>query len=124
VRAVVAFLLLVAAFALASWLGWWGVPLVAGLWGALRPGVAKPIRAAVLAALLGWLLWLLFDAVGNPAALARVAVRLAAVLQLPALLLLLLTLLWPALLAWSAAALACGLAGRLAPSDPRRHRSP
>jgi hypothetical protein len=118
-RTLGAFLLLVAAFALASWIGWWAVPLVALLWGALRPGFPRPILAAALAALLGWAFWLLLDFVGDPAALTRIATRVAAVLQLPAVLLLLLTLLWPALLAWSAAALACRLAGARAPRLPR-----
>lgn len=114
-RTVGGFLLLVAAFALASWIGWWAVPLVAALWGALRPGFPKPILAAALAALLGWALWLLVDYLDDPAALERLAARVAAIMQLPAPFLFLLTLLFPALLAWSAAALACGLANLLAP---------
>ena len=112
-RTLGAFLLLVAAFALASWIGWWAVPLVAALWGFLRPGFPRPILAAALAGLLGWAVWLLIDLSYEPAALARLGSRLGAVMQLPAPLLLLLTLLFPALLAWSSAALACGLAGLL-----------
>jgi hypothetical protein len=112
--AFLAFLALVAAFALASWLAWWAVPLVAALWGLLRPAVWRPILSAALAAALGWGCWLLLDALSDPSALARLGQRLGAVMQLPFPLLLLLTLLFPALLAWSASALACGLAGLLA----------
>ena len=109
------FLLLLGAFVLASWVGWWAVPLVAGLWGALRPTFPRPILAATLAAALGWGIWLLVDLSADPAALGRLAERLGSVMQLPAVILIALTLLFPALLAWSAAALAGGLAGLLAP---------
>ena len=112
-RRVAGFLALVAAFTLASWLGWWAVPLVALLWGALRPGVPRPALGAALAAALGWGCWLLFDAGSDGAALARLGQRLGAVIQLPLPLLLLLTLLLPALLAGSAAALVQGFAGLL-----------
>jgi hypothetical protein len=112
-----ALLLLVAAFALASWIGWWAVPLVAALWGFLRPAVPRPILTAALAGLLGWAVWLLIDLSYEAAALGRLGSRLAGVLQLPAPVLFLLTLLFPALLAWSSAALACGLAGLLQPRE-------
>ncbi|HEV8600465.1 MAG TPA: hypothetical protein VGQ69_13990 [Gemmatimonadales bacterium] len=114
-RTVPAFLLLVAAFAVAAPLGWWTVPLVAGLWGALRPGFPRPILAAALAALLGWSVWLGIDLGIAPDALTRIGARAADILQLPSTLFLLLTLLFPALLAWSAAAVACRLANLLVP---------
>jgi hypothetical protein len=109
------FLSLIAAFALASWLGWWAVPLVAALWGLLRPGTWRPILSAALAAALGWGFWLLLDGILGNGALAQLGSRLGGVLHLRLTLLLLLTLIFPALLAWSAAALACGLAGMRAP---------
>jgi hypothetical protein len=104
------FLALLAAFLLACWLGWWTIPLVAALWGVLRPAVWRPILSAALAAALAWGLWLLVDLLADPHAFSRLGTRLGAVLPLPLPGLLLLTLLFPALLAWSAAALACGLA--------------
>lgn len=114
-RNVVGFLALVAAFTLALWLGWWTVPAVAALWGLLRPATWRPILSAALAAALGTVLWLLVDGLAGSGALTRLGSRLAGVLHLPFALLLLLTLLFPAILAWSAAALACGLAGRFEP---------
>ena len=116
-RSFLAFLLLAAAFALASWLGWWTVPVVAAVWGGLRPGLRRPILSAALAAALGWGAWLLADLLRDPAAFARLGPRLGSVMQIPSPFLLLITLLFPALLAWSAAALTCGLAGLL---DPQR----
>lgn len=109
------FVLLVAAFAVAAPLGWWTVPLVAALWGVLRPGFPRPILAAALAALAGWAVWLGIDFIVAPDALGRIGSRAAAIMQLPSPLFFLLTLLFPALLGWSSAALACGLANLLAP---------
>lgn len=114
-RTALAFLALVAAFALASWLGWWGVPAVAALWGGLRPGIRRPILSAALAAALGWAFWLGVDAIQGHGALARLGARVGDVMHAPFPALVGVTLLFAALLAWSAAALACGLANLLAP---------
>ena len=114
-RSVASFFLLITAFLLASWLGWWAIPLVAALWSVLRPVVPRPILSAALAALLGWLLWLLLDWAKDPAALGRLVRGVSSTMQLPSILLLVITLLFPALLAWSASALACGLANALKP---------
>ena len=120
-RNFLAFLALAAAFALAAWLGWWALPAVAALWGALRPAVWRPMLSAALAAAAGWGGWLLLDAVQGHGALGRLGGRLGAVMQVPYPLLLLLTLLFAALLAWSAASLACGLANLLlAPQSSER----
>ena len=113
-----AFLLLVLAFAGASWLGWWSVPLVAALWGLLRPGFPRPILAAGLAALAGWAVWLGIDFIVAPDALTRSGAHAAAILRIPSALFILVTLLFPALLAWSAATLGLGLANLLAPRRP------
>ena len=121
-RGVAAFLLLVVAFALASWVGWWMVPLVAGLWGFLRPAVRRPILTAALAATLAWVAWLLADALSDPGAFARLGARLGGVMPLPFPVLLLLTLLVSALLAWSAAALGCWLSGSFTGSRERSGR--
>ena len=114
-RPVLGFFALVAAFALASWLGWWAVPAVAALWGMLRPGTWRPILSAALAAALGWGLWLLLDAVRGHGALGRLGGRVASVMHAPFPALILGTLVFAGLLAWSAAALSCGLANLLAP---------
>jgi hypothetical protein len=118
-RTGLSFLLLVAAFAVAAPLGWWTVPLVGALWGMLRPAFPRPILAAALAALAGWVVWLVIGFIVASDALVRIASRAAAIMQLPSPLFLLITLLFPALLGWSSAALACGMANLLA---PRRHR--
>ena len=110
-RVLAAFLLLVAAFALGSWVGWWTVPAVAALWGWQRPSVPRPILAAALAAPLAWGVWLAVDAVRGGGAAGVLAGELASVMRLPAPALVLITLLFPALLAWSAAAVACRAAG-------------
>jgi hypothetical protein len=110
-RRLLAFLLLTAAFMLASWLGWWAVPLLALVWGWLRPAVPRPVLSALLAALLAWAGWLLVDLLSDAGAFARLGSRLGAVLPLPFAALLVLTLLLAALLAWSAAAVGCWLRG-------------
>lgn len=109
------FAALFAAFALAARFGWWTTPLVAGLWGALRPRVNSPAGTAALAALVAWGLWLLIDWWGGHGALGRLADRLGGLMNLPPAALILMTLLLPAVLAWSAAALAGALATPLAP---------
>lgn len=110
-RKPLAFALLGLAFGLASWLGWWAVPAVAALWGLLRPPVARPVLWASLAAGLAWAGWLVVDLVRAPEAVLRLGSRVAAVLQVPWPVPVLVSLLFPALLAWSSAALAGALAG-------------
>jgi hypothetical protein len=128
VRRAAALALLACAFALATWLaGWWGVALVAAAWGAIgarrRRGLGaegapprweyarapSPSRQAALAAPAAWLLILAWQAAHAP--VAALAARLAGVMQLPTPALPLATLLFAALLAWSAAAVAMGVAG-------------
>lgn len=107
------FLLLAAAFFLATWLGWWAVPLVGLVWGWLRPAVPRPLLTALLAALLAWAGWLLVDLLSDSSAFARLGSRLGGVFPLPPAALLALTLLLAGLLAWTAAAVGRWL-GRLA----------
>lgn len=109
------FVVLMAAFVLATRLGWWALPVVAALWGFLRPLVNAPAGTAALAAASGWALWLLWDWQTDHAAMELLSTRLGGVMHLPPAVLLLLTLLLGALLAWSAAALAAAVANSLAP---------
>ena len=111
-RAFGAFVLLVAAMALGSWVGWWMVPLAAALWGWLRPAVRRPILSAAAAAALAWALWIAADVVRGHDPLGVLAEELAGILRVPHAALVLVTLLFPALLGWSAAALGCAAAGR------------
>jgi hypothetical protein len=108
------FFALLAAFALGTRLGWWAVPLVAALWGGLRPRVPAPAATAALAAAAAWGAWLLIDWWAGQGALGALATRLGGVMNLPPFLAILLTLMLPALLAWSAAALSGGFALRFA----------
>jgi hypothetical protein len=114
VRKAGSFTILVLAFALATKLGWWTVPLVAALWGSLRPRLPRPALCAAAAAGLAWVAWLASDAVRGQGALGVLATRLGGVMRLPVPALFLATILFPVLLAWSATALAGGLAGSLA----------
>lgn len=114
-KKVLSFLALGLAFFLATSLGWWTVPIVGALWGALRPAVTQPAFTAALAAGAAWGAWLLADSVAGGGALGVLAQRLGGVMNLPGYALFALTLLFPALLAWSAAAVSGGLAGSLAP---------
>ena len=102
---------LVAALAMAglTWtLGWWGVVVGAAVLGYVyREEHGRAWRVA-LAALEGWALLMVFDIVSGP--LGRVASTLQGVMSIPSPLLLLVTLLFPALLAWSAAAVVSELA--------------
>ena len=107
------FAALVAAFALATRLGWGSVPVVAALWGAMRPAVNAPAPTAALAAASAWALWLLTDWFTDQHAMEVLTTRLGGVMSVPPAALLLLTLVLAAVLAWSAAALAGALAGSL-----------
>jgi hypothetical protein len=104
------FAALIAAFAVASLLGWWTVPIVAALWGFLRPSVNAPAGTAALAAAFAWGLWLLFDWQQSHGSMAILSTRLSGVMNLPPVGLFAATLILGALLAWSAATLAGGIA--------------
>lgn len=99
---IIRYALLAAGFAVATYgLGWWSVPLVAALWGFFSPD-AHRVRNAGLAAAAGWAALLLLDAARGP--VGAMAAQLGELMNLPAFGLYALTLLFPALLAWSAAA--------------------
>jgi hypothetical protein len=97
-------LLLILAFAAASWIGWWMVPIAALLWGILRPPFPWPAATAALAAGTAALGWLVVNAVIGGVSFSRLNRRLAELLPVPAPVLLAVAVLVPALLAWSAAA--------------------
>ena len=102
---------LVAAFALATWAGgWWTVPIVAFVAGTReRSGGARPLAIAIAAAV-AWGVLLIGSS--TSAAFATLMRELAGIMALPRVAILLLALVFPALLAWSAAALAGELFGR------------
>ena len=101
--------------ALLTWLvGWWGVvvaALVAGALLHLRRGAAWLVA---LAAIVAWGALILFNAVGGR--FATLSATVAGVMRVPPAVLVIVTLLFGALLAWSAAVLGAEL-GRLARRD-------
>ena len=106
-RTIVKAILIAELFAVATYaLGWWTVPLIAAAWGFVsRDENVAPYTA--LCAMAGWATLLLLDAAKGP--VANMAARLGGVMGIPSVLLYVLTLLFPALLAWSAAKLSAGL---------------
>jgi hypothetical protein len=104
-----AFLLLIFAFAAASWIGWWMVPAAALLWGALRPPKRRPAAAAALAAGIAAVMWLTMNAVIGGGSFSLLNARLAELLPVPVAALLAASVLIPALLAWSATAMGSAL---------------
>jgi hypothetical protein len=94
-----------AAMAALTWLvGWWAVPVVAAFVGSVlyvRDGMAWRMA---LAAAMAWTLLLLVNAASGRLGVA--ATTLGGVLRVPGVVLVLITLAFPALLAWSAATVA------------------
>jgi hypothetical protein len=102
-RRFVEVVLLAEAFAVATFgLGWWSVPLVAAVWAFISRDPNRALVAALCAAG-GWATLLALDIVKGP--VLTMGNQLGATMNLPPVLLYLLTLVFPALLAWSAAAL-------------------
>lgn len=110
-RQAAAFLVLTLAFAAASLLGWWAIPATAALWGILRPIARRPALVAAAAAALAWSVWLLVDGLSPRGDFSGLASRLAGIFSLPAPALLVVTVLFAALLAGSAAYVAGAIAG-------------
>jgi hypothetical protein len=110
VRQAAAFLLLTLAFAAASVLGWWAIPATAALWGILHPIARRPALFAAAAAALAWSGWLLADGLSPRGDFSGLAVRLGGIFSLPAPALVVITIVFAALLAGSAAYLAVAIA--------------
>ncbi len=101
----VKFLLLTEAFAVVTFAaGWWGVPALAFVWGLAAESSARSARFSTICAAAGWGSLLLLDAARGP--LGEVATRFGGVMGLPPVVLIGITLLFPALLAWSASTIA------------------
>ena len=109
-RPILGLLLAAAMVAATAWLGWWTLPVLAGAWG-LR---YAPLDAA-LAAALSWGGLLAWQAARAPVMV--LAERVGGIFSLPSWAMLLLTPLFAALLAWSAAAVAHRLVPRSQPNQ-------
>ncbi len=108
--------LLSVAIALATTVfGWWAVPLIAAAWGLVSKADERPALQASLAGGLGWVLLLIWSAAEGP--LRALANRAAGVMGISVVTLVLLTVLFPMALAWSAA-----LLGEVARSSVHRRR--
>ena len=107
-RTFIVWLVLVEATALSTAaLGWWTVPVVAAIWGLASSAARGVWWKAALAAAAAWGLLLIVTATQGPVGL--LAAKLGGLFGLPALAMIMLTLLFPALLAGSAAELAAML---------------
>jgi hypothetical protein len=98
-----AIVLLAAAVAIGglTWVvGWWGVIVAALVVGAMWPARKRIAWLAALAAVVAWSALLLADAAGGR--LGVLAASVGGVMQLPAAALVVITLLFAALMAWSA----------------------
>ncbi|MEP6732598.1 MAG: hypothetical protein ABJE10_18285 [bacterium] len=87
--------------------GWWGVALLALILGFVYRNESGRAWRVALGASEGWALLLIVDMVLGP--LGHVARTLGGAMSIPAPALVLVTLLFPALLAWGSAALAAEL---------------
>jgi hypothetical protein len=105
-----------AAVAALTWLlGWWGVVVAALLAGILLRRRAGAAWLIALAAIVGWGALILVDMLGGR--FSTLAASIAGVMRVPVPALLVVTLLFGALLAWSAAVVGSE-AGRVARSAP------
>lgn len=115
IRGLVRVLLLTLAFYIATRLaGWWAVPLTAVVWGWLSDGDG---RSAAIAACLAWAALLVRDAIFGP--FSELADTLGALFHAPAALVVALTLVFPMLLAWSAAVVSGAVRRSRSTSPPR-----
>ena len=95
-------ILLGAAFAAGTlFVGWWSVPVIALVWGWLVGPNRRPATRAAVGAALACMGFLAHDAVRGPA--GRLARTLGALLHLPAVVLVVVTVVLPVIIAWSAA---------------------
>lgn len=100
--AVITIIMLGAAFAAGVFfVGWWSVPAIALAWGWLMGPTRQPAIRAAAGAALAWMGWLAYDAMRGPA--GRLARTLGQLMHLPAVVLVVVTVLFAIILAWSAA---------------------
>lgn len=104
-RQAVRVILLTLALALGTWgLGWWTVPAIGVVWGAVAPPADRPGRTAALAAAFAWAALLGRAALLGP--IGPLAAKVGAIFGLPGVALLLLTVGFAAALAGAGAATA------------------
>lgn len=96
------FLMLAAAFAAGTVaVGWWAVPIIGAAWGLAAAPDKRPARVAAASAAMGWAALLIVAMMGGPA--MKVAEAVGAIMRVGTAGFVLLTLLFPLVLAASAA---------------------
>jgi hypothetical protein len=99
---VIDIIVLAAAFTLGTFfVGWWAVPVLALAWGWMVGPSRRPATRAALGVGIAWVGFLAHDAIRGPA--GRLARTLGDVMHLPAVVLVVVTVLLGVILAWSAA---------------------
>jgi hypothetical protein len=97
--------------------GWWSIPIIALVWGWLVGPARRPATRAAAGAVLAWIGFLAFDAMRGP--IGRLARTLGAtMMNLPPAVLVVVTVLFAAVLAWSAAIVGASFRPETAPAIP------
>lgn len=110
-RVILRIALLAAAFALATYaFGWWAVPFLAAIWAVLARDTPAAARDATMGALAGWAVLLVWAALSGP--VWTLADQLGGVMEIPRVLLIAITLSFPAILAWATTTTVAALASR------------
>jgi hypothetical protein len=107
-RVIVRLAMLGSAYAIGTfWLGWWSVPVIAILWGLIAAGTPRAVLHSVLAAAIAWTVLLLWTTLSGP--LPTIANQLAGATGLHPAVLITVTVIFPAILAWSGTLLGTGV---------------
>ena len=107
-RSMILWFVLLVVFALATAaLGWWTVPIVAAAWGLTRPSGSSGWWTAALVASASWAVLLVATAMRGP--VVELASVVGGIFELPGFAMIFLSLIFPALLAGSAAELSAVL---------------
>ncbi len=97
-RMILRVLFLAGAFALlTAFVDWWAVPILGMVWGLLATRETRPIVTAAASAALGWAVLLVWTGLHGP--VGAVATKVGGVMGIPGWLLVVVTLLFPAVLA-------------------------
>jgi len=103
--------LLALAVALGTFMfGWWTVPLTGAVWGLVARERERPQLIAASAAAVGWALLMLWSWTQGP--IGEVSRRAAGVMGMSRLSLLSLTIAFPMIVAWAAAAITAAVRGK------------
>ena len=107
-RTAVRLAMLGSAYAIGTfWLGWWSVPVIAVAWGLMASRTPGAVLHSTLAAALAWTALLLWSTLSGP--LPTIANQLGGAMGLSPMVLVVVTLLFPAVLAWSGTLLGQGV---------------